>query len=59
MEKFYKDNMTADEYNKQYSGKSMAEIQTLESKRFDDAKAHIDKLHDNFVNGRRKTMLTV
>ena len=59
MKKFYKDDMTPEEYTKRYTGKNMGEITKLEQERFDEKKPEIDKKHEDFVNESRKHMLTV
>ena len=59
MKKFYKDSMTAEEYNEKYKGKFMSEIAELEKKRFDENRPEIDRKHEDFVEESRRRMLTV
>ena len=59
MKKFYKDSMTAEEYNEKYKGKFMSEIAELEKKRFDENRSEIDRKHEDFVEESRQRMLTV
>lgn len=59
MNKFYKDDMTSEEYIKRYTGKNMGEITELESMRFEENKPEIDKKHEVFAEECRQRMLTV
>ena len=59
MERFYKDERTAEELSAAYVGKTMAEIQDREKKLFDEKRPSIDLAHGDFVKEGRKRMLTV
>lgn len=59
MERFYKDEKTAEELSAAYVGKTMGEIQDREKKLFDAKRPAIDLAHGDFVKEGRKRMLTV